>query len=38
MTTGNQPTMYAVITITATEHFPTFNTAWAYSQQLDQPF
>ena len=30
--------MYAVITITATEHFPTFNTAWAYAQQLGQPY
>jgi hypothetical protein len=30
--------MYAVITITRTEHFPTFNTAWAYAQQLGQPY
>ena len=30
--------MYTVITITSTEHFPTFNTAWAYAQQLTQPY
>lgn len=30
--------MYLVITITSTEHFPTFNLAWAYSQQLTEPY
>lgn len=30
--------MYTVITVTSTEHFPTFNLAWAYAQQLGQPY
>ena len=38
MTTGNPPSMYSVITITSTEHFDTFNLAWAYAQQLGQPY
>ena len=30
--------MYSVITATSTEQFDTFNLAWAYSQQVGQPF